>query len=373
MNVVVDYNWLDSFESIKNILDKAQENGLKYFLWETGLLYQSGYFIPKKYKSSRAFLTDYIENVVNKYKDHPALFGWYPIDEFSNDGDTKNHVFIREFYEKVKNSDPDHPTIITTQAFHQNPEFDLIEKVIGDVNDIVSIYKYLNSNVTKNLLQQAYYLTLFRNFNLTYASKPKPLIFVAQGPERNMKPNFFNYGDYVPSHNDNIIDGKLIVPQAYNAITQGANGILYFTRGCNPDNIKHKISERNSYRDVWENGFNKLGKELFGSRGIAKILTHPGVEKFGVAQISKGRKHFKNAKSEFVNFLHKKIIDGPYEGNYVFVVNLDSEEKAIKISLPEVTSSKVIQKWFENENIKPNRGDFSDIIDPYGRRVYFFE
>jgi hypothetical protein len=60
-------------------------------------------------------------------------------------------------------------------------------------------------------------------------------------------------------------------------------------------------------------------------------------------------------------------------GNYIFIVNLDSEEKTFKVFLPELNASNVIQKWFENENIKPKKGEFSDIIDAYGKRVYFFE
>ena len=110
-------------------------------------------------------------------------------------------------------------------------------------------------------------------------------------------------------------------------------------------------------------------EELFGDKGIAKILLYPGFEKFGKAQISRGRKKHKNVKADFVNFLYKKINKGPYAGNYIFIVNLDSEEKTIKVSLPELKASNVIQKWFENENIKSKRGEFSDIIDPYGKQI----
>ena len=60
-----------------------------------------------------------------------------------------------------------------------------------------------------------------------------------------MKPNYYDYGLYNPIHNDNIIDGKLIKTQAYNGITQGAKGLIFFTRVLKTENYAATFAKLN--------------------------------------------------------------------------------------------------------------------------------
>lgn len=105
VNIIQKYGGAD-----ESYLNKAQEYGL-------GVLYSIKYLVhdPMRGKSSSECwdtweqIKPQVQAVVTTYKDHPALFGWYVLDEPNLYGCGIPKDLQQEIYNSIKSWDPNHP------------------------------------------------------------------------------------------------------------------------------------------------------------------------------------------------------------------------------------------------------------------------
>jgi len=378
MNTVVDYKWSGSYDSLIDILDTAQANNIKVMMWEPKTFWMSGYHlhdVPASAVSVYDFLKKYVwgsaDSPVRKYQDHPAVLAWYGVDELDNDSDTKNHEFAREFYDQIKATDPNHPTVVVEMGYHFEPSYLVLDQGYGEVVDIVAIDSYITNGGNNNfplsvrLAEQALKAKKFREYQENYASNPKLLLFVPYGPIVGGEE--INYEGNPPcSNSDNVVCGEVIKTQAYNVIVQGVKGLLYFTRGVDPSD--------SNILQVWQEGFEPLGQELFGSENLAEIILAPGEEQYlGVPGTEISVRHY-GIELATVTYWYKNIISGPYAGEYLIAVNMNATDQTVTLQVPNLTPDKEITRWFDSD-VAPLAGDGSltDTIPAYGRRVYKIE
>lgn len=106
-NTIQGWEW--GHEYAKDILDASEANGIKVLL-EMGNIRRRNQEIP---------------SLVRKFREHPALLGWYVFDEPQE----PDFLMVADWRDRFRRDDPNHPTFMLSflpHLFHQ-------QQVLGDV------------------------------------------------------------------------------------------------------------------------------------------------------------------------------------------------------------------------------------------------
>jgi hypothetical protein len=308
--------------STKQDLDALEAAGLK------------GFYRLCNYR----FKKDFVAVHVSAVKDHPALLGWYLIDEPSGAGVIPDRMFgqapsLKEQYEELRRLDPYHPVMITDYT----PD---VYKVYEPVLDI------LNPDI--------YPIHAVRNVPLEWVAKcldrANKVLAEARRDGRGIKmlcytPQAFGgpSGDW----------GRWALPspaemrcQTYLGVTLGMKGILYYLWAPN-------WIDTPCWREIRKlsGELNELAPILAGSDPGSKVVANPGGE---------------------VHVLLKE-----YEGAYYLIaVNAANTAKTIEFSVPvpQGFDEFVLTLPYEGDRgVEIKKGRFSDHFDAYEAHVYRME
>ncbi|OGV56760.1 MAG: hypothetical protein A2017_09855 [Lentisphaerae bacterium GWF2_44_16] len=218
-NVHMAYTWLDpDYENnLKSFLDMAEKYGQK--IW-VHLGPSTTYFEPKYASEKKRFVNEEdasaaLKRTVEKYKEHPALFGWCTVDEPGNKPNIYTKELLEKYYNTVKNLDPCHPCA-PSHVTHIGDS-----KVYGNALDC-SFVPYGNDIRSDCLFQE------LQNLG-------KPIIV-----------NRPCFGGMAEAKREPLPEE--LRAAVYKTIILGARGICYYTYRCSSDILWNEIS--------------KIGKEL---------------------------------------------------------------------------------------------------------------
>lgn len=309
-NVHIAYTWLDpAFEhNLKNFLDIAEKYDQK--IW-VHLAPAMSYFEPKYANVKKRFINKddaaaALKRTIEKYKEHPALFGWCTVDEPGNKPSIYTKELMEKYYNTVKKLDPCHPCAPS----HVNHMGDF--RIYGKALDY-SVVPYANNVRSDALLEEL-------------LSLKKPVIV--------NPPCFGGLGD---QKSEPTPSGLRVA--IYKTIILGARGICSYTYRCSSD--------------VLWNEFAKIGKELkfFGPILLTpdeRLRVEISPRKSGIYALLKerGGKYFLfavNSSSKSVNATFrlsnipslskaKPLFGGPE-------ACIDPKKKAINVEMKKMTTA----------------------------------
>jgi len=305
--------WVGDTTGLKGFLDLAQKQGLK-------VLAELSHFVSQGREKK-------VEEIVTKIKDHPALFGWYIMDEPTK---CSNEETIKRTYKLVKGIDPEHPTFLlflspgVIRAFHGSAEIFGIEPYPIPTHPLRKVMVD-----TRKAFREA---------------KGKPLWVVIQCFE-----------DYRPAAR------KMIRPlpepwqaryMTYTAVANGAKGILYFLYKQTWDN--KMLPDKDPA--LWEE-LCKIAAEI---KAISPVLMEGISCREDVCLVDDGYTLSILAKK------HKEKI-------YIIAVNDTDNKKEVcfKIKTSFLEPCPKIKVLFENRDLTMKKdGVFSDVFEKYEEHVY---
>ncbi|MFA5864769.1 MAG: sugar-binding protein [Phycisphaerae bacterium] len=300
---------------IKDGFDTANKMGVKVIIYaypKRSMVNSEEWRKPLSDKDAFA-----IREFVNKWKNHPALGGWYLADE----------PFIKPtlparleaIYQTVSNADPYHLTLIGEDT-------------------VEGIYKYADS--CDIMMGDPYPLFAKGGYamrNMEYISKFSAAVSAQKGKGHWMVPQAFNYEDYGAGKDHRAPNFTELRCQQYKVITGGATGILWW---------------------VYD-GSKKYTDCFYGVRYLAKEarLLKDVVEE--------------NPYREMLNTSDKLVTAAWYKNikghDYIIAVNTKVATLDVKIDLP------VNKKWHvmsENREVQSNGKYLQDKFGIYGAHIY---
>ncbi|HEY3297332.1 MAG TPA: hypothetical protein VGK34_01650, partial [Armatimonadota bacterium] len=126
-NCLLDYGTnLKPKAEMTAYLDAVQQKGLKLIYCLNDVYPTSTYFDDRTWEGVKGN-DQIVSAVVNAYKDHPAILGWYLNDELS----TALVPKLQDYYHRVRNTDPNHPCSIVLCIARDVKHFTSTTDILG--------------------------------------------------------------------------------------------------------------------------------------------------------------------------------------------------------------------------------------------------
>ncbi len=268
MNTVATIQWTTAIEElIHDYAAVAQGRGLKFFATMIGDFWP--WAVASSTQASISRYEHKMQNVLDHHKDmiadfttganaslHDTILFWGSKDEVdhdqinSADGGAPPLSFLRNYANMIKETDPSIPHIVLTMGWHSPGEFG----VFGGIGEVITEDHYIN---TESVAEDDFEARITRTRE---TGDRLDNMRDARDPEKNLMLAVIQ-GMYTPGDR---IAAKDIVAQCYQAITHGAQGIIFF-----------KFIEATAYPEEYA-GMTQVGNELFGTDGIAAAIMAEG-------------------------------------------------------------------------------------------------
>ncbi len=333
-----DYDWDDPGVSVngphtlglEEQIFQAKCHGLKIipnFVTDT-----RAYWIKHQYGDEQKTL-EALGNIMTRYKSEPAILAWYPVDEWDHEAQDygKPQTFSHLLYHRAAISSPNRPRMLLSMGFFGADTW----KLTGEEAEILATDIYLNDHggVEPGLARQAeVYDTIRRNM-------PPGRVFIAVPESYNGTPQ--------------SVPGDQIVAQFYNAVIHGAAGVIFFGM-IHPNNPKAQPT-------TWD-GFRQIGRELFGTEGIAPFLLPPArtLDIMGESGLAK-------SSNPNVHFIYLENGDS----RMLIAVNSKNSVQTTTFAVEGLKAGTAIGVRFERgRTVTAGPGEFSDSFGPLERHVY---
>ena len=251
---------------------------------------------------------------INRFKDHPALLGWYISDEPTGHGEDPDS--LKSTYELIKSIDPYHPVSIVFMAPAQARKY-------ADAMDIVMADPYPVPNQPIRSVG-----TVTRNLKKEFLGEKAVWIV----------PQAFGGGEWwgrEPSLRE-------LRAMTWLAVVEGAAGIQYF--------VRHGLNGFPKSTATW----GECGKMALEIQEIQSYL----IEGELVDGFSTNEEGIRISVRE-------------YNGELLIVtVNEENSPKELRVNSPFSISGSRIDVLFEDRQVKATGKEILDLIDGYGVRVY---
>jgi len=311
-NTTVFYAY--TIETVTPLLDAAGRNGIKAFVYPTG---------PFSVVGADATLANAAKDVAAR-KNHPALLGWYLVDEPEGIGKAAVGK-TRELYQIVKETDPNHPCSLVIMSPGAAAKYRACTDIMW-----IDPYPIPHSPVT--------YVTSCVAGAVKAVEKDKPVWAIPQAFDWNV----WNTGKVNGVHRPTNEEERCMT---YLALVHGAKGIIYWAHTAS----KYYIRD---YPDHWAY-MKKLAGEM---HDLTPVLLTPD------SQVMPGLE----PKDAPVDIMVKQL-GGE---TYVFAVNHDTKACAVKLSLPGMTASVPVEVLFEKRSVAAENGAWQDDSTPLEVHVY---
>ena len=310
INLLIPYTQSEKKEAILTYLDNAQKNGVKVFL--------------EPYRESvKAGDTNAVTEFVRTYKQHPAVAGWYALDEPLVQKVSPQTLEMT--YQAIKAEDPNHPVVVVFAG-------DRTTKIppYWNAMDICLIDRYpifFNKHEFNNLADFGEWMQ-----KSAYYAGNLPFWPILQGfgEQKNGKPK---YRRGLPT----LAEEKYMF---YTAVVAGADGLIFYghhwTQQSWVDSVLTPIiTEFREYLPIIE--ANNLAKSpLVNKKDIQTVI-------------------YQDPSSQ------KSLLIAVHHGRGKVKVTIDSES---------LTSSSKAKVLGENRELKLTKGIVRDTFDSYAVHVY---
>jgi hypothetical protein len=301
-------------ETITPLLDAAQRHSLRAFV------YPANPFRVREHTATRDELVGEIKARMN----HPALLGWYLVDEPEGIGVSSVET-VRNYYQLVKETDPAHPCSLVIMSPGAAANY-------GNSADIVWIdpYPVPYSPVT--------YVSQCMDGAHASVTRDKPVWAIPQAFDWNVWKN----GRIDKIHRPTPEEERCMT---YLAVVHGAKGIIYWAH----TGSKYYIHD---YPEHWA-AVKKIAGEL---RDLSPVLltVNPRIKA-------------KASPATATVDLMVKQLNGEI---YVFAVNRETKGCQAEITLTGPKPASDIEVLFENRSINPNGKGWTDSFQPFEVHVY---
>ncbi len=335
----------ESDQAVKEYLDAAHANGVSIL----------GYPYPMELKfilqplPGRNKLTDkereMLGRVIRKWKDHPAIIGWYLFDEPDLKNKFKTPRLTRDVYELVRAEDPYHPCVTVVLDARVMKDY----KVGGDIVGGDPYPSFLPEGCRRP--------TRIRNElrELAHAGKPMWTLLQAYSQATIYGPDHPTWGnDRAPSYSD-------VRMQAYQALVNDSRGIYWYAF----ETGKRLAGEH--AKGTWGGGGSCLFYEYEElSHGVYYGLA-PEMQRMGKLLLAAKRGPMLNVAA--AADVEACLFERP-EGQIVVGLNMTNEpQKGVRVSLPkaEGTAWHVVM---EGRQVTEREGALVDDFQPYTVHVY---
>ncbi len=313
-NTTVFYAYTNS--ALLPLMDAAAQSGLKAFVYPT---------VPVSVRKGDETREQMIADVKARMS-HPALLGWYIVDEPEGIGKASADV-AEELYRLVKETDPQHPCSMVTMS-------PTAAGLYRDGTDIMWVDPYPIPHAPADTVGKV------TAGAVAAVEKDKPVWVIPQA---------FDWGIWR--------DGKFLVEgvhrptdaeercMTYLALVNGAKGIIYWAF----------LGSRYSILDYPEHWayMKKLAGEM---RTLTPALLTPSVT--GV---------LKTAPADAPLDTMLKRVAGQW---YVFAVNRNPQSCSARITLPKALKAKTAEVLFEKRSVGVAGGSWKDDFKPLDVHVY---
>lgn len=311
-NTTVFYAY--TLDKVKPLLDAAKRQGIKAFIYPTA---------PPSISKGKTSRTQIVEDIQARMN-HPALLGWYIVDE--PEGIGKGSVgAVRELYRITKQTDREHPCSIVVMS----------PKAAADYRactDIMWIDPYPVPSQPVTLVSN-------RAAGAVKAVEPdKPVWVVPQAFDWNI----WKTGKVDKVHRPTPQEERCMT---YLALVHGAKGIIFWAHTASRYYIR-------DYPDHWA-AVKKIAGEL---RDLSPALLTPTLAN-GVLVAPEGAT---------IDTMVKRL-NGE---TYVFAVNREPKESTASFALPRLAGSSGVEVLFERRAFRATGGSWQDQFKPLEVHVY---
>ncbi len=298
-------------KAVKSYLDAAQKNGLGVFI-DLSNTYFNGWKKLRKTPAELQEQTDAVKLIVETFKTHPALWGWYSADEPAGADWVKK---VGAVYALVKQLDPDHVVWLVNADPKPTAEFSAI-------NDVVSVDPYPVPRLPITLVGE------YADTALTLTNHKKPLWIVLQAFSGDIWAR-----EPTPDEESCM---------AYMAVVHHAKGIWQY-------------SHKPVYVPLW----NRIGAVNAELRQLAPVILAPDV-----------RQDVKPATANSPIHCLQKSHGGK---TYLITVNTIESPLEETFDLGRGAAVRSVKVLFEDRTIKIEDGRLKDNFGGYARHVYEIE
>ncbi len=309
-NTTVFYAW--TVETVTPLLDAAARQGIRAFVYPT---------VPFSLRKTEFAREEQIADIKARMN-HPALLGWYLVDEPEGIGKAKPDQ-VQELNKLVKELDPNHPTALV--IMNPKPAAGYFDCADITWTDPYPIPKW-SVNVVKHWVGDA----------VAIAGPNRPVWAIPQAHDLNV----WRTGKIVDEHRPTDGEERCMT---YLALTHGAKGIIYWAHTASRYYIR-------DYPEHWEY-MKKLAGEL---RDLSPVLLTTSLP----------APAFEPASAPLSTMM--KVHDGSI---YVFAVNRDKAPHKIAFRLPKAAQPKG-EVLFEKRSISAENGVLTDEFDALEVHVY---
>ncbi|OGV48517.1 MAG: hypothetical protein A2017_16420 [Lentisphaerae bacterium GWF2_44_16] len=319
-NVTVSYNtYFKPDEDLKKWLDFHYENGIKVLMYPYP---KRVYNNPESWHRMLSPVeSEEIRAYVKKWKEHPAILGWYMADE--PELRPALPARMNAIYEICKDEDPYHPCVLL------NDTIGGIYKYIDslDIADPDPYPKFLENGLASLPIEKVGQFIE----NIFKAGKNRKIAWAT--------PQGFNYGDY-GTINNRAPDFRELRNMQYQAIIAGCTGFTWYTYNgslCYPDckdGIAFLCKEANVIRDIVLSPTKRINIET-GDTSVKAA-------------------YYKNIAGN----------------DWIIAVNNATTEKKAKLVLPEKNTT---EKWYvlsEGRSIEVKNGTIEHKFGIYDTEIY---
>jgi uncharacterized ParB-like nuclease family protein len=300
--------------TVMPLLDAAGRNGIKAFVYPT---------IPFSIEGPDKTLAEAAKDVAAR-KNHPALLGWYLVDEPEGIGKAAVDK-TRELYQIVKEADPNHPCSLVIMSPGAAAKYRTCTDIMW-----IDPYPIPHSPVT--------YVTDCVSGAVKNVEKDKPVWTIPQAFDWSI----WNTGKINGVHRPTNEEERCMT---YLALVHGAKGIIYWAHTASRYYIR-------DYPDHWAY-MKRLAGEL---HDLSPVLLTPSVDGAVTLSVSKSP----------VDVMVKKL-DGQ---TYVFAVNHTNGPCKIGFSLKNQAAAGPIDVLFEARSVASEKGSWQDDFRPLEVHVY---
>ena len=309
-NTTVFYAW--TVETVTPLLDAAARQGMRALVYPT---------LPFSLRKTELTREEQMADIKARMN-HPALLGWYLVDEPEGIGKAKPEP-VRELNRLVKELDSNHPTALVIM----NPKPAAGYFGCADIiwTDPYPMPKW-SVNVVKQWVGDA----------VAIAGPDKPVWAILQAHDLNV----WGTGKIVDEHRPTDAEERCMT---YLALTHGAKGIIYWAHTASRYYIR-------DYPEHWEY-VKKLAGEIRDLSPVLLTTTLPAPA-------------FEPSDAPVSTMM--KVYDGSL---YLIVVNRDKAAHKITFRLPKAAQPKA-EVLFEKRSISAKDGVLSDDFAPLEVHVY---
>jgi hypothetical protein len=310
-NSTVLYDYEPPF--LDPLLDACERNGIKAFVYPT---------VPF-HKRKGAESPDTIRRDMDTRKNHPAVIGWYVVDEPEGIGMATVKPVVDE-YHTIKEYDTEHPCAIVIMTPPAAKEY-------RSATDIMWADPYPVPT------QQVSYVGEVVSGTIRNIEKDKPMWDIPQAFDWNA----FN-GKFDGVHRPNPVEVRCLT---YMPIVNGAKGLIYWAHTAGSYYIQ-------DYPEFWT-AVKGIAGEL---RTLSPVLTTPTVA--GKLSVT--------AKNNPIQTMLKKV-NGEW---YAFAVNSKAEPCEAAFKLTGLASGDKLDVMFENRSLTIEKGGWNDSFKPLDVHIY---